>query len=182
MSARDDIHIQTRRVRLRPLDTSDAPALAQLGGDPDVARMLASVPSPWSVEHCEDWIEASQYRGRLGFRLGVEEKGGQLIGSVGIGGTPVANCAYFLGKDHWGQGLATEATSALLGFVFDRFDTDVVEADHFDDNPASGRVLAKLGFEKVGQGTGTSAARLEPAANTHYRLSRQNFEAHHEIS
>ncbi|MEC7670591.1 MAG: GNAT family N-acetyltransferase, partial [Pseudomonadota bacterium] len=94
----------------------------------------------------------------------------------------VAKCAYVLGKGHWGKGLATEATSALLGFVFDRFDTDVVEADHFDDNPASGRVLAKLGFEKIGQGTGTSAARLEPTANTHYRLIRQNFEAHHEIS
>ena len=182
MSARDDIHIQTERVRLRPLDTSDAQALAQLGGDIDVASMLASVPSPWPVDHCESWITASQYRGRLGFRLGVENNQGDLIGSVGIGGTPVANCAYFLGKDHWGQGLATEATSALLGFVFDRFDVDVVEADHFDDNPASGRVLAKLGFEKIGQGTGTSAARLEPAANTLYRLNRQNFEAHHEIS
>ncbi len=134
------------------MDTSDAPALAQLGGDSDVARMLASVPSPWSIKHCEDWIEASQYRGRLGFRLGVEEKGGQLIGSVGIGGTPVANCAYFLGKDHWGQGLATEATSALLGFVFDRFDTDVVEADHFDDSLRPDAFWPNLALKRSGRG------------------------------
>ena len=182
MSAQDDIHIQTERVRLRPLDKSDALALSVIGGDIDVARMLASVPSPWPVDHCADWIAASQYRGQLGFRLGVEAHDGQLIGSVGIGGTPVANCAYFIGRDHWGQGYATDATSALIAFAFDRFGVDAIAADHFDDNPASGQVLAKLGFEKIGQGTGTSAARLEPAANTLYRLNRQNFEARHEIS
>ena len=57
------------------------------------------------------------------------------------------------------------------------------EADHFADNPVSGRVLHEQGFEKIGEGTGKSAARLEPAPNVLYRLTKQQFKAaKHEIS
>ncbi len=116
MGAQDDIHIQTERVRLGPLDTSDALGL--------------SLTSPWPAVPCVDRIGASQCSDRAGVRGCVEAR-----------------------------------------------DRQVITADQLYNNPASDRVLAKLGFEKVGQGIGTRAAWLEPAANTLYRLNRQNFEA-----
>jgi RimJ/RimL family protein N-acetyltransferase len=58
----------------------------------------------------------------------------------------------------------------FLADSFERYDIDAVVADHFADNPASGAVLRKLGFQKTGESTGTSAARLEPAPVIDYLL------------
>ena len=51
-----------------------------------------------------------------------------------------------------------------------RFHLDEIKAVHFDDNPASGSVLRKLGFKQCGTGVAKSQARLEPAAVNLYRL------------
>ncbi|NJM83439.1 MAG: GNAT family N-acetyltransferase, partial [Tabrizicola sp.] len=118
-----------------------------------------------------DWIRHSLWRGAPGFRLGVWLRQGPLIGTVGLGGDPVS-CAYVIDPAHAGQGHATEAMAAFLDDAFTRFDLTAMVADHFTDNPASGRVLAKLGFVETGHGLGKSAARALPEPNVHYRLTR----------
>lgn len=168
------VQVVTMRLILRPLSRADAARVQQIGGNDDVAPMMATVKSPWPLNDVQDWIEQGRWRGRVGFRLGIALHDGTLVGVAGLGGDP-ANCAYMLDRAHWGQGLVTEAMRAFLGWAMDRFALDAVDADHFDDNPASGAVLRKLGFEKTGHGTGTSAARLEPASNTHYRLLKRNL-------
>jgi RimJ/RimL family protein N-acetyltransferase len=168
--------ITTPRLVIRPLRLRDAPNLTRFGGLPDVARMLGSVPAPWPLDHAEGWIAKGAWTGTLGFRLGVCLPGGTLIGMVGLGGQPIS-AAYFIDPDHAGHGYATEAMQALLGHAYARFDMDEIIADHFTDNPTSGRVLEKLGFQKTGEGTGTSAARLEPAPVVNYRLSKARFES-----
>jgi RimJ/RimL family protein N-acetyltransferase len=168
--------LRTRRLLLRPLGQADAGDLARIGGQPDVARMLFSVQSPWHPQAVESWIERSRWHGRPGYRLGICLRDGTLIGVGGLGGEPLS-CSYFLDPDFAGQGYATEAMGGLLADAFERFDLPEIVADHFADNPASGRILGKLGFEKTGTGMGESAARLEPAPNVHYRLSRHNLKA-----
>jgi RimJ/RimL family protein N-acetyltransferase len=167
--------ITTPRLVIQPLRIRDAPALTRFGGLPEVARMLASVPSPWPVDHALDWMAKGAWRGRAGFRVGIF-RDGTLIGIVGLGGTPMG-VAYFIDPAHAGQGYATEAMQGLLAFAYARFDLDDIMADHFTDNPASGRVLQKLGFENIGTGLGESAARLEPAPIVHYRLTKARFES-----
>ena len=167
---------------LRPLTGQDAPALCAALGRVEVAPMLTSVPLPWSEAAARAWIERGRWRGRVGFRLGICAADGALIGVVGLGGTPVT-CMYALDPAHWGRGHATAAMRAFLDWCFARFGLDAVQADHFDDNPASGRVLQKLGFRRAGQDRGGSAARLEPAAKTLYRLTRREWKAAiHEVS
>jgi RimJ/RimL family protein N-acetyltransferase len=168
--------ITTPRLVIRPLLPRHAQRLAAIGGQPDVARMLGSVPSPWPTQDAATWISKGAWRGRPGFRLGVWLKGGSLIGMVGLGGQPVS-AAYFIGPDHAGHGYATEAMQAMLADSFGRFNIHTVLADHFTDNPVSGRVLQKLGFEKTGEGVGESAARVEPAAIVHYRLIQPHLKA-----
>lgn len=160
---RNPLVIETPRLRLAPLDADrDWEALSRIGGDPAVARMLYSVRSPWPEVAVRDWIADSAWRGRMGFRLGIWRKDGPLVGALGAGGEPV-NVAYFLAPEAWGRGIATEAMAALLADLDDRFAPPVVEAEHFGDNPASGRVLAKLGFARVHETLGGSGGRLLPA-------------------
>ena len=161
--------IDTPRLRLGPLDADrDWRRLSGIGGDRDVARMLYSVRSPWSEAEVRDWITRSAWRGCVGFRLGIWQKAGDLIGSVGVGGSPTS-VAYFLDRAHWGRGYATEAMVALMEALDARFGPKEYEAEHFGDNPASGRVLQKIGFAMVCETLGRSGARLLPAPMFLYR-------------
>ncbi|MBK1635631.1 GNAT family N-acetyltransferase [Rhodovulum adriaticum] len=177
MDARGGAFAETPRLVIRPFHADDMPGLARIGADPRVASMMGTIPTPWPEAEMRLWVAKSRFRGTVGFRQAVALKEGGLIGVVGLGGAPAA-LAYFLDPARWGQGYATEAARAFVIACFARLPgLDVIAADHFADNPASGHVLRKLGFRPTGQGMGKSRARLEPAANIHYRLWRSTFEA-----
>jgi len=54
---------------------------------------------------------------------------------------------YVLNKDYWNQGLATEATKAVIALAFEQLGMNKLIAVHDQDNPASGRVMAKSGMK-----------------------------------
>ena len=56
---------------------------------------------------------------------------------------------YWIARPFWGRGLATEACEALVD-IARTLGFQSLEGSHFLDNPASGRVLEKLGFEPLG--------------------------------
>ena len=175
--ARRRYRLRTARLALRELRDGDLPALRRIGGHPEVARQLLSVVSPWPEDAARRWLAHGRYRGRPGFRAGICRRG-RLIGTLYMGAAPgggPATCAWFLDPAHWGQGYVAEAAHAFLADTMDRFGIATLWADHFADNPASGRVMEKLGFVRTGTGTGTSAARLEPAPIVVYRLDRANL-------
>jgi RimJ/RimL family protein N-acetyltransferase len=97
----------------------------------------------------------------------------RIIGSCGLGRRPsgAVELGYWIGRAHWGKGFATEASRALIE-IARTLKLSRLEASHFLDNPASGRVLEKLGFKPTGLSAeryscargGDSMARL-------YRLS-----------
>lgn len=170
--------IVSPRLQTRELLRDDAPKLIDIAANRHVARNLMSVGLDWSVEEAELWIRQSRWRARPGFRLGVTLWNGRLVGFIGLGpgvedGPPdtmfALHCAY------WGRGMMTEIMGEFLGACFSDFDLSEVDADHFQDNPASGRVLRKLGFKAIGEGVGCSAARLEPAPVSLYRLRRDEL-------
>ncbi|MEL6516206.1 MAG: GNAT family N-acetyltransferase [Pseudomonadota bacterium] len=168
--------VDTDRLHLRTLRPTDWRRIQQIGGDPDIARMMMRMTVPWPEEAVKLWIAHGQYRGRPGFWLAICLPDGALIGAVGLG--PDQSVAYMLDRRYWGRGYTTEAMRGFLGAAYTRFpDLDQLEADHFADNPASGAVLRKLGFEQTGTGLGASKARVERAPNLLYRLSRDRFRA-----
>ena len=126
-----------------------------------------------TVEDILAEIPRMSWRGYLGFTLVIEHQG-QFAGTIGIGGNP-ASVGYFLAPGFWGQGLMTEALAAFCPEIFARFPISRIKADHFDDNPASGAVLRKIGFKVTGRDTGTSKARVEPAPLITYALTRDNL-------
>ena len=177
-AARNPLRIETARLVLRPHVDAEAGVLSRIGGVPEVARMLISVNAPWPEAEVLEWLANSRWRGVPGFRMAICLPNGTLIGSLGLGGEPLST-AYFLGREYWGQGYATEAMRAFLGEAFARFGLEAVEAGAYEDNLASMAVLRKLGFEPFGSELGSSKARLEPAPIRLYRLDLASFKAEH---
>lgn len=172
--ARRHIEIRSDRLVLRPFAGNDWRRLQQIGGVPEVARMASALTAPWPETAVRDWIESGRFRGRPGYRLAITLPDGALIGAIGIGSDYAL--AVMLDRRYWGRGYATEAARALIGDVFARFATvGEITATRFADNPASGAMLAKLGFERTGTGLGASKARVERAPIVLYRLRRDRF-------
>ena len=79
--------------------------------------------------------------------------GGELIGAIGIDVEPEharAELGYWIGVPYWGRGYATEAAAALVTRAFEVLGLQRVFAYHFTTNPASGRVLQKIGMRHEG--------------------------------
>ncbi len=170
--ARLDMTLYTPRLMLRPLESRDAAAFAAMMV-PEVTRMLSRHRTGMTEADVLDDLPRRKWRGYMGFTLAIEMDG-RLIGTIGIGGTP-ASIGYFLSPDHWGQGLMSEAMAGFLPEVFARFPVSRIYADHFEDNPASGNVLRKFGFEVTGREMGKSVARVEQAPLITYALQRRNL-------
>ena len=169
-AARQEFTLRTTRLTLRPLALADADHVVALSV-PEVARQTRSFVPGWSKADAERYINDRRWRGVPGFVLAVEYED-KFAGVVGCGGTPLS-AMYAFAPSFWGQGLATEAMSAFLPEIFDRFPNSRLVADHFKDNPASRRVLQNLGFAETGRGVASSKARLEPAPVITYVLARE---------
>ena len=75
----------------------------------------------------------------------------RLIGACGIGNLDgEAELGYWIGRPYWGLGFATEASRAVVEIAKTIGHKKLV-ASHFTDNPASGKVLRKLGFQSTGK-------------------------------
>jgi RimJ/RimL family protein N-acetyltransferase len=169
------IPFRTKRLVMRAFTPEDWRSLQRIGGHPDVAKMMGTIYQPWHPHQVKEWMRAAQYRGELGFRCGIflEQV---MIGFIGIGGEP-AEIGYAIDPQYMGRGFATEAVAGMLKYGFETLGLTEVHANHFTDNPASGVVLRKLGFENYAQGTSESVARLEPAPNLLYRLNNAQWKA-----
>ena len=143
---------RTPRLLLRPGFPEDAPALATAIGDEAIARNLAVVPWPYSLRDAEAFL-ASPRDPVLPSMLIFERGPGapQLAGACGLGRRPsgAVELGYWIARPFWGRGIATEAGSALID-IARALALPALEGAHFVDNPASARVLEKLGFEPLG--------------------------------
>lgn len=149
---RDVIEIETPRLKLRRLRMSDAQRIAQFCDDPGVGRNLARTPLPYPPSAAEGWIMITHARAPLGrdFVYAVELPDEGLIGVVGahLRGEDGYEFGYWFGRPYWNKGFGTEAATA---FVSEASKLGELHAGHFIDNPASGRVLGKVGFAYTGE-------------------------------
>jgi len=143
---------RTPRLLLRPGFPEDAPALAMAIGDQAIVRNLAVVPWPYTLRDAEAFL-AGPRDPILPSLLVFERTAGapRLVGSCGLGRRPsgAVELGYWIARSDWGRGLASEACAAVIA-IARTLGLPSIEGSHFVDNPASGRVLEKLGFEPVG--------------------------------
>ncbi len=143
---------RTPRLLLRPGWNEDAPALARAIADVAVVRNLASAPWPYGVADAEAFLSAPR-DAALPFFLISERTAAapRIIGACELRrrASGAVELGYWIARAHWGQGFATEACQALID-IARTLKLPRLEAAHFVDNPASGRVLEKLGFVATG--------------------------------
>eukprot|EP00286_Rhodomonas_abbreviata_P000533 CAMPEP_0181290804 /NCGR_PEP_ID=MMETSP1101-20121128/1611_1 /TAXON_ID=46948 /ORGANISM="Rhodomonas abbreviata, Strain Caron Lab Isolate" /LENGTH=217 /DNA_ID=CAMNT_0023395117 /DNA_START=104 /DNA_END=757 /DNA_ORIENTATION=- len=174
--------LSTARLRLRRFEPSDAQRLAELLNDRDMSRYTARVPFPYGMSDGEWFVghvtegEAAVDEGQAGEvvrAICLQQAGaecGQLVGAVGLvlpaaaASSRSATLGYWIGRDYWGRGIASEAVPAMLSAAatspalcwVDCFCAQVVAP-----NVASCRVLLKIGFMQCAAfgdaGAGTAA-------------------------
>lgn len=145
---------RTQRLLLRPGWIEDAPALARTIGEERIVRNLSSVPWPYGLADAEAFLARDRDTRRPTFLIVRRTLGApELIGAVGFRATPPGEIefGYWIASDCWNRGYATEAGRAALALARDSLRLCRIVSGHFLDNPASGRVLEKLGFAPSGE-------------------------------
>lgn len=147
--------LRTRHLLLRPFTPADAVAVHRAVGERDVAAMTASIPHPYPDGAALAWIEAQPAAFARGEAviLAITTAADGVVGAIGLqieAAHAKAELGYWIGKQHWGRGFATEAARAALGHGFGALHLERIHARVMAGNRASARVLAKLGFTREG--------------------------------
>ena len=148
--------IETKRLLLRPFALADASTVQRLAGDHAIADTTLNLPHPYADGMAENWISghAEAFAKGVGLTLAIVMRTSRkLIGTISLMGIAKGHqgeMGYWIGKPYWNQGFCTEAGDALLRYAFMDLGLIRVHASHFSRNPASGRIMRKLGMQHEG--------------------------------
>lgn len=152
-----DIRIETAHLLLRPFTLADAPDVQRLAGHRDIASTTLNVPHPYEDGIAEQWISGHQECRERGESVDwaiTLRTSGALIGAISLLDISrrhaSAELGYWIGRPYWGQGYCTEAARAVVDYGFRVLGLNRIHASHFTRNPASGRVLQKIGMTHEG--------------------------------
>ena len=153
----DQPTLATVRLTLRPFVLDDAWDVERLAGMREIADTTLNIPHPYPVGAATRWIEthAPAWAAGTGVTFAIIETGtGKLAGVVSLMQINRehrrAELGYWIAVDRWNKGFATEASEALVDFGFHTLGLHRIESTHFVRNPASGKVMQKLGMQQEG--------------------------------
>ena len=167
--------IDTERLTLRRPVAADAAAIHRLAADRRIAEMTAAVPHPYDRSMAEAWIRsvpAGLEAGRIALAT-VERASGELVGVISISverERPIGTIGYWIGVPFWGRGYATEAARAVVEYGFRELGLAEIHGACLANNPASGRVLEKLGMHH--RGSSVDVVRGDLVAVERYAIVR----------
>ena len=148
--------ITTERLILRSFTLKDAPELARAINAPEIDTNTLNITYPYEEQMAVDWISSLEERYVSGVNANFAitlRSTGEIGGSVGLvinQRHQHAEMGYWLAVALWGQGYITEAARACLDFGFETLSLHRIHAGHYARNPASGRVMQKLGMTYEG--------------------------------
>jgi|SRR5271166_5827028 len=145
--------LRTDRLLLRPFTRDDIPDLVPLIGAREVAATTRRIPHPYTHAHAEEFLAACEEGDEINLAI-LRQADLRLVGG-GIlrpdGDHRHAEVGYWIGVPHWGNGYATEAARALVEYAFEVLQLHRIYASHTANNPASGKVLRKIGMKHEGR-------------------------------
>jgi RimJ/RimL family protein N-acetyltransferase len=149
---RETMFARTERLLLRPSWPEDAAELHQAIADEGIVRNLARAPWPYTADDAAQFATQTHDALYPAFLLMLRTYGApRLIGACGLGNYHGSvELGYWIARPYWGLGFATEAGSAVVN-IAKAIGHKKLIASHFTDNPASGKVLRKLGFHNTGE-------------------------------
>ena len=146
--------LHTERLILRSFTLEDAQDVQRLASDPDVASTTDAIEYPYEDGMAEEWIQwyhkCFEDGERVNFAITLKTDGmfvgtGELVLRIHLPYNDAA-LGYWIGKPYWNCGYATEAAKAMVAYGFREHDLDLIYADYFKRNSASGRVMQKIGM------------------------------------
>ncbi len=147
--------LRTARLILRPFVAGDADRLHLLVNDRAIADTTASIPHPYPAGLAATWIVSHAIGWAAGNSLtwGVTTPEDGVVGVMGLvvqTDSLSGTLGYWIGVPFWGRGIATEAATAVRDFAFEVIGLNRFDATYLVRNPASGRVMEKLGMQPEG--------------------------------
>jgi [ribosomal protein S5]-alanine N-acetyltransferase len=149
---RIDVNLDTTRLRLRVYREADIPELVPLIGAREIAATTGRIPHPYSEKDAREFLATIETDREVRLAVTLRDTG-RLIGGVGLrtfDPHDQAELGYWIGVPYWGNGYATEAAREMLRYGFEELKLHRIFANHFSGNPASGRILQKLGMRHEG--------------------------------
>lgn len=149
--------LETARLILRPFHLEDAKTVQRLAGDKVISDLTGTIPHPYPDGLAEEWIQKHpvNFANGDGMVMAVTLKeSGELVGCVGI---MIAKrhqrgeIGYWLTPPYWSKGYITEASRACVDFAFKNLGLNKITSRHLVHNPASGKVMLKIGMKCEGR-------------------------------
>ena len=172
----DAPRLSSQRLTLRRPNRNDAEAIRRLADDWEVARRLARVPFPYTLDDALFFLD--QIVPKEPTWIVQHASSGDVLGVAGL--TPHADAGnmelgYWLGREFWGRGFATEAANVVLEHAFGAGLASEITAGCFADNIRSARVLAKLGFRIAGESLRLCLAEERELRHYDLLLTRESY-------
>jgi len=144
--------LETERLYLRPLKRDDLEGVHRMHSDPETVRFVSGRTK--SRQESREWLEwaiDSYEKHGHGFWALELAASGEYVGHAGLPaqvleGIPETETAYWVSRDHWGRGLATEAAVASRDYGFGELGLDRLISIIHPENLASRRVAEKTGL------------------------------------
>ncbi|KAF5002127.1 hypothetical protein FGRMN_610 [Fusarium graminum] len=150
--------LQLNTCVVRSYQDGDAESLAKAANNPQIARWLQNTfPHPYTLQDAQKWISIAKAQSPLLDFTVCQPDGVSIIGGVGLKAREdihhrTMEIGYWIAEEYWQRGIATKVITAFSNWAFDNFKYLVrLEAEVFEGNMASCRVLEKCGFEFEGR-------------------------------
>ena len=166
------VELKTKRLILRRADERDVDGLHAVFSDPRAMRYWSELPYSDPVQTLKFIRGMQEIHDRSPLEFIVEFQG-RTIGKSGI--FDGEEIGYILHPETWGQGLATEAVSAVCRHAIDTVGLTRITADVDPRNEASIHMLCKLGFLETGRAEKTLQLGDEWCDSIYFALSPGNF-------
>ena len=151
------IELETKRLFLRRFVVEDAKAMFEnWASDSENVRYVTWDPHPnpqVTQASIERWLLHYQEENTYKWAICKKEDPKQVIGDISVVSQDpqkeICEVGYILGKNFWGQGIMTEALTAVLDFLLNEVGFKEIKATYVSLNPASGKVMIKAGMQYV---------------------------------
>lgn len=144
--------IETERLILSQLEEKDIPFITEYLQHRIYSDLTSNIPYPYTENDAIFWLKMSKeaFENEIGYTFGIRNKEEELIGAIGLHDRDddKAELGYWIGIPYWNKGYVTEAGRAIVDFGFKELGLNKIYATHFFHNPASGKIMEKIGMEK----------------------------------
>ena len=151
--------IKTKRFIIRPFKKSDANQVYEVCNDFEISKTTLGIPFPYTLEDATNFIkytnDAISNQKSYELAITLKENSDELVGCISLMGikrpADKAELAYWVAKKFWNNGIATEAAKAITEYGFHTLKLNSIFVRFLDNNPASGKVMEKIGMKYVGK-------------------------------